>query len=85
MNATMAVAPAKAASTPRADTEDSLWRCDPGDPFMCGGNCKTEIKQVCHATREELVMQKWARFIYLTTNIWLGLGLNLRGASTTGI
>lgn len=56
----MAVAPAKAASTPRADTEDSRWRCDSGDPFMCGGNCKTEFKQVYHATleEEELVRQK---------------------------
>lgn len=54
----MAVAPAKAASTPRADTEDSRWRRDPGDPFMCGGNCKTQFKQVRHATREKRVMLK---------------------------
>lgn len=58
MNATMAVAPAKAASTPRADMEDSCWCSDSGDPFMCGGNCKTEFKQVYHATLEELVVQK---------------------------
>lgn len=45
MNATIAVAPNNAASSPREEAEDSECGCDSVDPFMCTGSCKTENQQ----------------------------------------